>query len=233
MSAYGAHNAYGAYGSPGAAVTSNGFGILNPSPAERAYVQSMQKRANLQPFPKEFLKPSERTPFHIRPEQIITSYMEEARHSAGMLKNKLQELFKEHTEGDLTDDMRNKKINEIRPYMDSAMKKSNLAMNKVPGIPLKDMVTIEDLIKTITEALKKEDTSVLDISIAMRYADDLEVMWEYYLENFNMEEIEKKLGSYAMGQMYGHVAKGGKRTHRHRKNKRTNRKHKRTHRNRK
>ena len=153
-----------------------------------------------------------------------------------MLKNKLQELFKEHTEGGLTDDMRNEKIKEIRPYMDSAMKKSNLAMNKVPGIPLKDMVTIEDLIKTITEALKKEDTSVLDISIAMRYADDLEVMWEYYLENFNMEEIEKKLGSYAMGQMYG-SAKGGKRTHRnrnrHRKNKRTNRKHKRTHRKRK
>ena len=229
MSAYGAHNAYGAYGSPGAAVTSNGFGILNPSPAERAYVQSMQKRTNLQPFPKEFLKPSGRTPFHLRPEQIIAAYMEEAQHSAGMLKNKLQELFKEHTEGGLTDDMRNEKIKEIRPYMDSAMKKSNLAMNKVPGIPLKDMVTIEDLIKTITEALKKEDTSVLDISIAMRYADDLEVMWEYYLENFNMEEIEKKLGSYAMGQMYG-SAKGGKRTHRHRKNKRTNRKHKRTNR---
>lgn len=65
--------------------------------------------------------------------------MEEARHSAGMLKNKLQELF------------------------------------KVPGIPLTDIVTIEDLVKNITEALKKEDTSVLDITIAMRYADDLEV----------------------------------------------------------
>jgi hypothetical protein len=51
MSAYGAH---GAYGQPITfASTSNGFGVMNPSPAERAYVQSVQD-SRLQPLPARF-----------------------------------------------------------------------------------------------------------------------------------------------------------------------------------
>ena len=51
MSAYGAH---GAYGQPITfASTSNGFGVMNPSAAERAYVQSVQD-SRLQPLPARF-----------------------------------------------------------------------------------------------------------------------------------------------------------------------------------
>jgi hypothetical protein len=226
MSAYGAH---GAYGQPITfASTSNGFGVMNPSPAERAYVQSVQD-SRLKPFPAEFLKKSGHSPFHVTPERSITTFLSDAQFNTNRVKNELHELFRKHTEGELNDTKRISEINRVRPFVHLAVEKSKLALNNVPGITLEDAIEIEECVKTMEDAFKKDDINMLDISIAMRYANDLESIWNSNLEHLNMGKIEKKLGSYAMGQLVG-SAKGGKRTRRNRK--RTHRNRKRTHRNR-
>jgi len=160
----------------------------------------------------------------------ITTFLSDAQFNTNRVKNELHELFRKHTEGELNDNKRRSEINRVRPFVHLAVEKSKLALNNVPGITLEDAIEIEDCIKTMEDAFKKDDITMFDISIAMRYAKDLESVWNSNLEHLNMGKIENKLGSYAMGQLVG-SAKGGKRTRRNRKQRtHRNRKHKRTHR---
>jgi hypothetical protein len=210
MNAYGARNMYG----------------IPTDPAKRnQYVRkslgnSMTKK-DYQPMPGQ-------NPIHVTPEQIITRFLSDAQFNTDRVKNELHTLYGKHTEGELNDNKRRSEINRVRPYVHFAVEKSKDALKHVPGITLKDAAEIEEDIKTMEDVFKTEDMSMLHILHVKMAADRLQIMWEYYLEHLDMEKIEKNLGSYAMGQLYG-SAKGGKRTHR---KQRTNRKQ-RTHRNRK
>jgi len=163
------------------------------------------------------------------PKSIITKYLSDAQSTANSVKDEINKFYGKHAEGQLDDEERKFQIKRVRPFVRLAVEKSTLALNKVPGITSDDAKDIEEDIKLMKDAFETEYTSMLNILNAKMAADRLQIMWEYSLEHLDMEKIEKKLGSYAMGQLVG-SAKGGKRTRRNRKHKRThrNRKHKRT-----
>jgi hypothetical protein len=214
------------------ASTPNGFGVMNPRPEERAYVQSVQ-HSRLQPLPARF-QTSGLTQYST-PKQTIKDPFEAAHSAAHRAKTELDKLY----EGYVTQQIERQSINNdvrsavkksiyplekhkenmilVGTHVMFAVKTSTSMLEHMDGISPEDKAEIKEDIKLMEEAFqnKNENVDMGTLMYARLSAADLEKTWSSYLNSRS--------------------AKGGKRTHRkhrtHRKRthrKRTHRKHKRT-----
>lgn len=192
--------------------------------------------------------------FSSTPEEKMKKYLSDAQRSINTVKIELENLhttmeqlnnkryeknrestLSESTLNNIYQKKRESTLTALKPNVEDALMKSKLALDNVPFITTEDLVDIEKDMELIEKRFKTAKTDMGSLAILKKCAVSLEETWSYYqslMGNITMGKMAKKMGPYAMGQIYGHsVKQGGSRKRNH---KRTQRKHrKRTHRNRK